>query len=819
MSRVARGWAIAIATVALWLLATWGLRGTTGLIRTVVINDTKTLLDNKPVATIGVGDVDGAAGGPAGITVNWRGAWEVAHTGFYLVQLETNGPASWQIDGQVAAETSTANEPSRRTLWLSSGFHPMEIRYAADQAAPRISVTTARAGEPLDPIEPASLKPRPPRNPWLRSLAQWATAVIGLVAALTTVMAIRRTIPPVRIPWSAANGRRLAWFALACILIHGALLRLDAITIRYGPVTSPGWIAAIQTRSVLSPDFIRSDWMIWEPEPLYPHADGVSTRYRSDPYIYLDIARSMTSFYEPQFREPLFPYATRFFLAAFNNQDVAVSFASTFFSLLAIWFTYLLGASLWSRPAGLIAALGLSINYDVISLASLGWRDDAYVAMVTLCGYLMVRCWRAGGATSGALGLQTRGLFSVDAAYLEAAALGVASGLTILTRIMAVPFLVAGALVVLVALSAPWRRREAIVGVALALATVVAGPYFLNCWRVHGDPLYTFNVHGSIYSVSEGKEEWKGTTSSYVWQKIETRPFEMLDTVAQGLTTYPFGNKWTGIGRWKSGLGDWAAVFSLIGLILLAAHAEGRLLLIATIAGLLPFAFTWKVDPHFRFTEHVYPLFLVGMGIAIMMCLRAIRSRSAPRWTTTTPWWRGSSWRAWAAMVGSTLVVLWVLSRLSPAWVFSETLAAREDATATAGVRDAAFFGSGWTPVLRSGNVSLRVTTTEGTVDVRLPSVDDYVATVRLDPFPEPLTESSAQLPEVEILLNGMSIQRVKLQYTAGRVGTYSIALPRTTVRSGSNRLTIRVLDVGGGGGVGLWYVRVHPPAIAGSPR
>jgi hypothetical protein len=461
-----------------------------------------------------------------------------------------------------------------------------------------------------------------------------------------------------------------------------------------------------------------------------------------------------------------------------------------------------------SRTAGLVAALGLSINYDVVSLASLGWRDDAYVAMVTLCTYLMVRCWRAGQLTDR---FYRVGRVRIDAAHLEAALLGIAGGFAILTRIMAVPFLLAGAVVVLVALAAPWRRRLAIVGLACLLATVIAGPYFLNCWRVHGDPLYTFNVHGGIYSISEGKEEWKGTTASYVWQKIKTRPFEQLDTIAQGVTTYPFGNKWTGLGRWKAGFGDWAAIASIVGLVLLAAQAEGRLVLVAMVGSLLPFAFTWKVDPHFRFTAHVYPIFLIAAAVAVVLCLRMIRTLLAPAWSSTEPWWRGSSWRAWAAMVAGTLVVLWGLSRFSPSWVFAETLAANEDATATAGVREAAFFGSGWTPVLPGGNVNVRVTMDEGRIDLRLPSVDDYPATLRLDPFPAPLTDVPSQLPEVEILLNGISIRRMRLQWTPGRVGAYDIVLPRATVRRGTNRVVVRVID---GGAVALWYLRVHraPP-------
>ena len=315
---------------------------------------------------------------------------------------------------------------------------------------------------------------------------------------------------------------------------------------------------------------------------------------------------------------------------------------------------------------------------------------------------------------------------------------------------MAVPMLIAAAAVFLLAMRVPIRRRLTIVGLAALAATIVAGPYFVNCWRVQGDPLYTFNVHGGIYSISEGHEEWKGTTASYVWQKIETRPASMFDTVAQGLTSYPFGNKWQGLNRWMSGIGDWAAIAALAGLVLLAAIAEGRLLLIAMVGSLVPFAFTWRVDPHFRFTEHVYPTLLIAAAVALAAGGRVIGSVLAPEWfreTRRSPPFSGfssfSGARAWAAVVGSTLVLLWIVWRVSPSWVFAETLGAHEDASITAGISDAAFFGGGWTPVLRSGNVSLRVTAREGTLHVHLPAVEDYPATLRMDPFPEPLHPGS----------------------------------------------------------------------------
>ena len=105
----------------------------------------------------------------------------------------------------------------------------------------------------------------------------------------------------------------------------------------------------------------------------------------------------MPSFYDAHDREPVYPYVLKMVLHLFGNQDVAVSFTSTAFSLLAIWLTSVLGAMVWSRAAGLLAALGLALDYDAVSLASAGWRDDAFVAAVVLCAVLILRAWRLGG--------------------------------------------------------------------------------------------------------------------------------------------------------------------------------------------------------------------------------------------------------------------------------------------------------------------------------------------------------------------------------------------------------------------------------------
>jgi hypothetical protein len=368
--------------------------------------------DTRRVTAIDGAGLESWANAPAGVTVDWRGAWYVPAPALYDLVLSSQGPSSWTIDGHLAVQVSPAGEAAR-TVWLNSGFHAVYISYAVGAAAPRILVSAARAGRPPEPLAPGTLTATVPRQPRLASWARALHAVLGWLVLAALAWALRSSIEMWRPRWRAWPGRvsggqpgerdgrasrrtrrarALSWAALAVILTHGALLRLDAITGQYGVVSSPGWLAALQTRQFAVPERIRPGSITWGPEPLYPHKDGPATHYRSDPYTYLEAARQMTSFYEPHWREPVFPFVTRECLRLLGDRDVAVSFASAFCSVLAIWFTYLLGSAAWSRPVGLLAALGLSLDHDVLTLASRGWRDDAYVAAVALCAFLMLRC-------------------------------------------------------------------------------------------------------------------------------------------------------------------------------------------------------------------------------------------------------------------------------------------------------------------------------------------------------------------------------------------------------------------------------------------
>jgi hypothetical protein len=108
---------------------------------------------------------------------------------------------------------------------------------------------------------------------------------------------------------------------VAAVLLYGALLRFDALTQIYGPVTRPGWLQRLQYARECS-SFLRPDRLWWDPAPVFPHRDGPRSASRSDPYTYLQHARATRSIYAANLREPIFPAATRLFLYVLDGPDV-----------------------------------------------------------------------------------------------------------------------------------------------------------------------------------------------------------------------------------------------------------------------------------------------------------------------------------------------------------------------------------------------------------------------------------------------------------------------------------------------------------------
>jgi hypothetical protein len=582
---------------------------------------------------------------------------------------------------------------------------------------------------------------------------------------------------------------------LALILAYGALLRLDAISQTFGPVTGPWWLRGLQ-RTRMGASILRPDSMRWEPSPVFRHRDGPASRYSSDPYTYLHYAREMHAFYAAHRREPVFPFATKIFLRLLDQQDVAVSFASATFSVIAIAATYLLGAAAFSSAAGLGAAFLMAIEYDVITNGTAGWRDDAFMCGVLLSALAMVRYVR-------------------DPAPRRAVALGLITGAACLVRITALSFVVPGFACLLLATRQPWRERLAQVGLATVVMTIVVAPFLVNCWRVFGDPFYSINVHADVYRATEGAVETSVSARDYIEGHLRTRPVRTLDTLVLGLTRYPFANKWGGFERWVPSSGRWLSWAALAGLLLFTGTAAGRLLLVVLVASLVPYAVTWQLIFDWRFTEHAYPFFLIAACVAVTSVggtLWSVRSGVVDLWPPA-----GRTVAFWGAMVGAAILGWLVITRVMPGLTFEEALRAGESATILAGDRDALFFTDDWPQVVTSGAMSTRVASgTRASLRVPLPADTEYDGFVRMDPARGPMAAGTTPVP-IHVLLNGRLLATCDTGSTPARVGACRFHVPAGIARKGMNRLTFAAgapVD-----GFRLWYLRLQQSFPAAPPR
>ena len=188
---------------------------------------------------------------------------------------------------------------------------------------------------------------------------------------------------------------RVTIFAVTAITLFGALLRLDALTVKYGWLEHPAW--AVRFEQTLQPvsRALRPSAAPWA-EVVKPYVGG-------DPINYIRFAREMRHFYQAHVREPVFLALTRFMLWVMDGRDIAVSYASALAGTLAIPATYLLGAAAFSRGAGLIAAAALAIELYAVTWAVDGWRDDTFMLFVALSAWALVRLHQQPTAARGAI--------------------------------------------------------------------------------------------------------------------------------------------------------------------------------------------------------------------------------------------------------------------------------------------------------------------------------------------------------------------------------------------------------------------------------
>ena len=401
---------------------------------------------------------------------------------------------------------------------------------------------------------------------------------------------------------------RPAWAALAAALLitlYGALLRLDAFTGKYGTLDHPAW-ARVMTHDIAPlTRHLRPATVNWRREPR-PYIGG-------DPITYLQYAREMTSFYQPHVREPVFLATTRLGLWALDNQDAGISLASAAGSLVAIFAAYLLGAALVSRLGGLIAAALMAVEYNTITWAVDGWRDDTFTAAFLLSAWALVR-------------------FRDRATFGNALLVGITAGAACLTRITALSFIVPA--LVWLAASGKTGARERLIhlGTAALLMTAVVAPFLVSCYIATGDPLFAINYHTAYYRHAEGIPiDQPMSAADYLRLKFARHPFGSLDVGINGLFVLPFTAKWLPFDVWVRGLATLLSGAALVGLALWVFSARGRLMLVIALGSLVPYAFTWNLGggAEWRFTMHAYPFYLVAASLALVTGLSVAAQRLA----------------------------------------------------------------------------------------------------------------------------------------------------------------------------------------------
>lgn len=589
--------------------------------------------------------------------------------------------------------------------------------------------------------------------------------------------------------------RVLAIAVPALVVLCGAALRFDAFTAKYGLVDRPTWVRSVQQDLRGPLHALHPAVSDWSPIAPYPHRDGPPSLYRSDPYTYLQIAREMRSFYAAHYREPVFPFVTKVLLWLLANQDFAVSAASGLFSILLIAATYWLGAAAFSRMAGLAAALLLAIETDAIGWGVDGWRDEAFACAVVLCAWAMLRYRRQPTAA-------------------RAAAIGVLSGLACLVRLTSLSFVAPASVWLWFADRRPWRSRLRDLGIAAAVAVVLVGPYVINCWRVYGDPLYAINFHAheNFTEPDAATGKTPASVQSYLDTQLRSRVWQTIDTVALGVTVYPFENKWIGFSPWSHRLEQWLPILALAGLALWCLSSTGRFLLFILFMATVPFSLIWRVAGDWRFTEYAYPFLLIAALSVVSQTIAWMSPAQLRNW-----WSDRARVRKDVVAIGASAVVIvagYVAIAIAlPMLTFQEALRCRDDVSITAGDRDTAFFAGAWSAPMTSGNVSTRIAAGND-VDVRvpLPAGDEYSFTLRADPYPKP-TDGAGAPPHLRVNFNGVHVGDVDLQFTPGRVGSYNLTLPPGAAHRGINRLSLSLTPASSSSadGFALWYVRFHP--------
>lgn len=744
--------ALLVASAGVWLVADRELDALTGL-RLARLPD-HPADGNRPVLERRVPDL--VLPGPAQVDLPWRrvrvrfsGFLAVPHAGRRQLRLVASGGARLLLDGQAIAvrRASQVAPASEAGVHLAAGIHALEVSYESAQGPHvlRVLEVDARRGRRLvrtalfpDPPT-ANVLGRVSRDVWLRRGAAWLI-VVGAATLLASRLQSRQA--------ALAAARRLAGIgwrsAPLLVVLFGAALRAEALVDRSWQEQAPRWLRRLAVAM----------------KGLHPAGLSVAPgdgSYEGDPFTYLRFAREMQHFYDAHVREPFFVASARAGLELVDDASVGLSLTSACYSGLLVLATYLLGATLFSRGVGLAAALALAVERHTIQLGVEGWRDDAFAFLSVLALLALQR-------------LSDRPVFA------RAVLAGLAMGAVVLTRITALSFVVPIMLWTLgVAVRRDGRRAREALATALGIAAAVVTPYLISCWIAFGDPFYAIDAHTVFYRAGAGLPHTE-PMNVVRFLGYGRGPYELLDTTLEGLTSYPFLNKWSDFDDWLPGASVGLPGAALAGLITLPFLPRGRPLLIAVLAAMVPYATTWRLPggAEWRFTLHLYPLYLIAAAWALAALTRPADRRRLLRA---------------AALAALAAPLLWIGVSGLHYLRLGEELEAGKTVTVRSGWRDAFVLRRGWSWPFPFGKDSGRDNQgTSGSIRLPLRAGRSYDIRLRLRAASACAGDCRALLAFNGRALAGLELAAVPIEEASG---TYPLRLAGSEVRDGDNLLSI----------------------------
>ena len=499
-----------------------------------------------------------------------EGFWFNRNAGVIEIRIISGDAVTVHLDGIEAArrKPNAKARASRAEVLPGPGLHRVRIEKA--RPGQWVEIVAGPSGGRVGVFGPLFKDSPSPFGVFLARLSHAAQDVARWLLPISIALALMTgLVEPA-----------LAPMALAAILLWGGLLRVESAVATRAP-DAPG---ALHTLAGLGHALRPSEWnYTFEP-------------YSGDPINYLRRGREMEAFYDASDREPFFVGLVSLCVRLAGGRDIGLSLASGLSSLILIAAAFRLGQRLVGTRWGLVTALLLALNHELILRSGQGWRDETFAAGVVVSFLVWLR-------------------FAESPSPARAAASGVVAAWPFLTRLSALTFIAPALLLCAVGLRAPWRERLRFTAIATLGLTVFAAPYLWSCWQAFGDPFRAINVHTLYYRSAEIGANVSRAENVGAYLFAGRSAIERVDTAAAGLMEIAFARSYDGLVSWFPAVREIGLPATALGLVLMSlSDSASASVLFLTLMASAPYAWTWSLGSgsDFRFTQHVLPIAFIG---------------------------------------------------------------------------------------------------------------------------------------------------------------------------------------------------------------